>query len=194
MKLLIPLTIIFSMAFLVMGVNKPAAGNGEMKQAGFNCNAIKKNESRTFQVSGKVTQSFLYCGGANPPRMVIEDLARPVAYPGKKFYIRAGSINNAKLKVVNGFTTDSAGSFSFRIAPGIYSIILEEQLVQPDVKKYEKQNLRLNRKCLDQWFIKPYYIIEVKDKDISDLNFHFLHRCFIDSDIPCISYDGPMPP
>ena len=194
MKLLISLTVIFSMAFLVMGVNKPGAGKGDSSQAGFNCNAKKENESQTFRVSGKVTQSFPYCGGANPPAEVMDNLARPVAYPNKKFYIRAGGINNITAKVVSSFTTDSSGSFSFNIAPGTYSIILEEQLVQPDVKKYEKQNLRLNRKCLDQWFIKPYYIIEVKDKDISDLNFHFLHRCFIDSDIPCISYDGPMPP
>ena len=194
MKLLIPLTVIFSMAFLVMGVNKPGAGKGDSSQANFNCNAKKEKESGTFLVSGKVTQSFPYCGGANPPAEVLDNLARPAAYPNKKFYIRAGSVNNVAAKVVSSFTSDNSGTFSFKIAPGTYSIILEEQLVQPDVKNYEKQNFLVNRKCLDLWLMKPYYMLEVNEKDIIDLNFHFIHRCFIDSDIPCLSYEGPMPP
>ncbi len=68
MKLLIPLTVIFSMAFLVMGVNKPGAGKGDSSQAGFNCNATKENESQKFLISGKVTQSFPYCGRSKPAR------------------------------------------------------------------------------------------------------------------------------
>ena len=51
-----------------------------------------------------------------------------------------------------------------------------------------------DEKCLKAWWAKPYYLLEVKDKDISDLNFTFHHRCFVPGDIPCINYIGPMPP
>ena len=55
-------------------------------------------------------------------------MATPVAFPGKRFYIRPGVTNNSNVKIVKSFTTAEDGSFSIQLAPGIYAVIVEEQL------------------------------------------------------------------
>ena len=149
---------------------------------------------KTYIVTGIVTQTFSYCGGAAPPKHLLDKLAVPVAYAGKKFYIRPGKTNSVKIKTIKSFTTNDAGEFSFRLSPGIYAIILEEQLHKIKAGDYTKQDQSVDEKCLQQWWVKPYYVLEVKGKNINRLNFNFHHPCFISSDIPCITYNGPMPP
>jgi hypothetical protein len=55
------------------------------------------------------------------------------------------------------------------------------------------KNQIVDEQCLIEWWKKPYYLLEVKDQNITSLNFIFIHRCFLNNDIPCISYGGPMP-
>ena len=149
---------------------------------------------KTYTVTGIVTQTYSYCGGAAPPKQLLDQLATPVAYAGKKFYIRPGKTNSAKIKTVKSFTTNSAGEFSFRLSPGTYAIILEEQLHKIKAGDYAKQDRSVDEKCLQQWWVKPYYVLEVKGRNTNGLNFNFHHPCFISNDIPCITYNGPMPP
>ena len=146
-----------------------------------------------FHISGKVTRSFAYCGGANPPQEVLKSLATPVPYPNKKFYLRKGKVNSIKAGIVSGFMTDSQGNFSFEVPPGIYAIILEEQLEVIHVNTWNKPNLQIDEKCLREWWVKPYKILEVKNHDLVLPVFHFPQPCFIESDIPCIEYTGPLP-
>ena len=40
---------------------------------------------KTYTVTGIVTQTYSYCGGAAPPKQLLDQLATPVAYAGKKF-------------------------------------------------------------------------------------------------------------
>ena len=149
---------------------------------------------KEYTVSGKVTQTSPYCGGARPPKELLDRLATPVAYPNKKFYIRQGKVNSVKAKVIKSFTTDSAGEFSVQLAPGTYSIIQEEQLHKIKAVDYTKKYQVVDNKCLQEWWVKPYYLLEVKDNDIRQLNFNFHHRCYIAGDIPCITYTGPLHP
>ena len=148
----------------------------------------------TFTISGKVTQTSSYCGGAAPSPEMLEELARPVIYAGRKFSIRKGSINTLKEPVILSFKSDNKGLFSFQLPPGIYSVILEEQVKELNTAAYQKQNISADAACLKAWWKKPYYILEVKDKDINTLNFSFHHPCFIPFDIPCLQYTGPYPP
>ena len=159
------------------------------------CQAIyKKGKTlKTFTVSGKVTQTFPYCGGAAPSKELLEKLAKPVAYAGKKFFIREGKTNSINAKILESFSTGKDGEFSIRLAPGIYSIILEEQLKLIKAEDLTKEFIEVDEKCLEEWWSKPYYLLEVKNYDINDLNFNFFHRCFILNDIPCINYNGPQP-
>ncbi|MEP7164078.1 MAG: hypothetical protein ABI741_05250 [Ferruginibacter sp.] len=148
---------------------------------------------KTYAVSGKVTQTFSYCGGAAPSQDILEELAKPVAYAGKKFYIRRGEINDTKNKVIKSFTTGKDGDFCIRLAPGTYAIILEEQLDTINIKDYTKPDQLVDEQCMLSWWTKPYYLLKVKDSNIRKLNFSFFHRCFISIEIPCISYQGPQP-
>ena len=152
------------------------------------------NYSSTRTVSGNVQQTSSYCGGARPTDEMLKQFATPVAFPNKKFYIRCGKKNTAKGKIVKTFTTDQNGFFSIELKPGTYSIILEEQLKKIKAVDYINQNQQLDTNCVKDWWKKPYYLLVVKDKNISELNFLFHHRCFIKSDIPCITYTGPLPP
>lgn len=119
--------------------------------------------------------------------------ATPIAYPNKTFYVRAGKANSATGKIVTRFSTDKEGLYTVSLSPGIYSIIVEEQLKAIDAKAYATTNQRVDEKCLVDWWTKPYYLLEVKEQPINGLNFTFVHRCFLTNDIPCITYIGPMP-
>ena len=156
------------------------------------CHRAKK--SKAYLISGLVEQTSSYCGGARPSQEMLDKLARPKVYPNKKFYIRQGKINRTEAKIVTRFTTDSTGKFTIQLKPGTYSIIVEEQLYSVDPNKYENENQQVDRKCLDEWWAKSYYLLVIKNKNIIDLNFVFHHRCFVRSDIPCITYKGPLPP
>lgn len=153
-----------------------------------------KKKLKAFVVSGMVKQTSSYCGGARPSQAMLDRLSTPAPYPYKKFYIKRGNINCTEAKVVTGFTTDSTGKFSFRLKPGTYAIILEEQLYPIDSNKYENENEQVDRQCLVEWWAKPYYLLVVKNKNINELKFIFHHRCFVKTDIPCITYKGPLPP
>jgi hypothetical protein len=149
---------------------------------------------KTYSIKGKVTQTFSYCGGAAPSKEMIDNLAKPVAYPGKKFFVRRGKINSTENKIVKSFISDSIGEFSIDLPAGTYSIIQEEQVNEIKASHLIKENLEVDSACLQKWWSEPYYILEVNGKNKEPLNFNFHHRCFISSDIPCISYHGPMPP
>ncbi|MCC6371738.1 MAG: hypothetical protein IT236_12085, partial [Bacteroidia bacterium] len=45
-----------------------------------------------------------------------------------------------------------------------------------------------------EWWSKAYFVLEIKDKNIDGLEFNFHHKCFIEGDVPCLNYTGPMPP
>ncbi len=148
----------------------------------------------TYTVNGSVTQTSSYCGGANPPRELLRQLAIPIPYPNKTFYIKAGTVNDLTMPVITSFTTDSIGNFSIHLPAGTYAIVLKEQLAQLNAADYETDTQVVDKDCLADWWKKPYYLLQVKQQDVSSLNFVFHHRCYITSDIPCIRYHGPLAP
>ena len=154
------------------------------------------NASKTtplYTVSGKVQQQFPYCGGARPTREMLIKATNPVAFPNKTFYLRNGNTNTENGTIAKSFTTNKEGLFCVKLSPGTYSIILEEQLKAIHPEDYRSENQKVNEQCLIEWWKKPYYLLEVKDQNIISLNFTFIHRCFLTTDIPCITYTGPLP-
>lgn len=162
----------------------------------FSCGTKSKTavSSQKATVSGSVVQTFSYCGGAEPTDEMLAELATPQIYPGKKFHVIKGDTNTVKHEIVLNFTSDSAGKFSFQLAPGRYSILLDEQSSAPDAKKYISQHITMDEACYKKWWATPYCRLEVKNENIKDLKFSFHHRCFVPGDIPCLGYDGPLPP
>jgi hypothetical protein len=147
-------------------------------------------------VKGKLMQTRSYCGGVEPSQEVLDNIQKPTPYENKIFYVRKGKVNSTKAEVITSFTTDVNGEFSFQITPGTYSIIQAKQLKA--LKKSELTSTDKTRvvdgKCMKEWWAKPYYLLEVKTENITIPVWSIHHPCFVEGDIPCISYDGPMPP
>ena len=154
---------------------------------------VKSSSDSSFLITGIVLQTSSYCGGAKPPQELLDKLNTPKAYPDKTFYVRAGSKNDVNEKIVVKFSSKMDGTFSFNLKPGTYSVIMEEQLSMIELTDYNTKNQKVDEKCLEEWWGKPYYLLEVTDKNITDLKFTFNQRCFLKTDIPCVTYTGPKP-
>lgn len=155
----------------------------------------QSKSKKTYKVSGQVTQSFNYCGGARPSEEMLNNLTKSTPYVAKVFYVKKGKENSLKNAVILKFVIDSAGKFSFNLPAGVYSIIQAEQLQKINYKTLSKiSNVTFDKLCLEKWWKQPYHQFELTDKEITGLKFHFNHACFVNSDMPCLQYVGPMPP
>lgn len=139
-------------------------------------------------ISGEVSKSWGYriYGGVYWP-LPKEPLRTPYPYEGKVFYVRKGNTNNIKKPIVLSFTVSYSGTFSFELPKGTYSIIQEEQVKPINLTDYSfPYGLQADTICLKGWWQEPYYILEVKDKDISKLSFRFHSECAFETDCPCL--------
>jgi hypothetical protein len=150
-------------------------------------------KAQTYQVKGTLLQTFSYCGGANPTQEILDSYSKPKPYPKKIFYIRKGNKNNITNKIIKKFTTDCNGNFSFKLPKGTYSIIVAEQVEPINSKNYNTKFQTVNDSCLQKWWSEPYYLLSVQKKN-EPLHFTIHHQCYIESDIPCITYVGPKHP
>jgi hypothetical protein len=138
-----------------------------------------------FTISGKVSQTSSYCGGAPPSKEMLEEFARPEPYSGKTFHVLKPKSKTSLLK----FTSDAQGNFSFSLPTGTYTIVLSEQLDKNSVNKYRKDpEYIVDETCLKTWWNKPYYVLTVKNKDVKGLAFEFHHPCSYPVDIPCVQH------
>ena len=157
-------------------------------------NSGKSTTAKSVTVSGSITQTNAYCGGARPSDEMLQELATPRPFPNKKMHVIKGETNTTAHEIILSFTSDSVGGFSFKIVPGTYAIIVDEQAQAPDSKKYTSQLVKADETCFKDWWAKPYYLLEVGTANMKGLSFQFNHRCFVQYDIPCLRYDGPLPP
>ena len=185
MKSILPATIALLAFVLVYGPKSNLTAAAEVTPS---------SPSPKLTVAGTVTQSDAYSGGAKPSEERLKKLTAPRAYPGKKFHVIRGGTNTVAREIVLTFTTDEAGHFSFQIVPGTYAILVDEQWSPPDAKKYQTKSIHVDEAAYNQWWAKPYHLLEVKAADITGLKFHFHHRSFIAYDIPALRYTGPYPP
>lgn len=155
------------------------------------------NTSTKYNISGKILQVGSYCGGAAPSEEMLEEMRKPFPYPTKTLHVRKGTANNSKMPILADIHPDKDGNYNIQLPAGTYCVIVDEQVDALDLNQYNQPaNAYLNAdlECLKDWWSKPYYLLVVKNKDITGLDFSFQRRCFCDSDIPCLNYSGPMPP
>lgn len=157
----------------------------------FSCRNTKMINEKNYMVSGKVTTTNLYCGGAAPTKEMLERLKKPIPYLNKIFYVKNISDNYSEEKIILNFQSDSLGNFRFQLQPGSYAIFLEEQINKPKMSDYK--NLELNQSCYQEWQNKPYKTLEIKESNTENLSFRINRKCFIPMDNPCLSYTGPLP-
>lgn len=180
------LVLIFSVLFSCAQVNRPSAHMDQQRES---------KSVITYPVSGLVTRTMAYCGGAAPGEEMLMEYRKPRPYAGKIFYIREGSTNNTVAKIILQFTTDSAGRFSFQLPQGTYAIIQQEQTIPLRPENYRSNAThRYDMDCLLDWWKQPYYLLQITSEPVQGLLFTFHRRCFIESDLPCIEYTGPRPP
>lgn len=148
----------------------------------------------TVLISGTVTQSDEFCGGTPTPTSVSSRVNAARPFPNKTLHLVKGATHTLGGPILARFTSDSTGRFSIRLAPGTYSVLVDEQVAPPEVKRYEARFVKMDEACFKEWWAKPYSTLEVGTSDLSGLRFHFDHRCFIKYDIPCLRYVGPPPP
>lgn len=156
--------------------------------------AVNPLSSAKIVVSDTVTQSDGYRGGMKPTPERLKQLTAPRPFAGKRFHVIRGSTNTVNRDIVLTFTTSETGTFAFTLPPGTYSLLVDEQVPPPDCKPYRSQSISVDEAAFNQWWEKPYYLLEVNTADIVELKFHFHHRPFISNDIPCLRYTGPYPP
>ena len=71
----------------------------------------------------------------------------------------------------------------------------EEHLKPLDLKQYESPGtLSADSACFAKWWATPLKVIEVKAGEPLNIEMNFHKQCFISKDVPCLHYDGPMPP
>ena len=194
---MIPLRTLIAIACIFCSVGFAQTNKKAINKLDGNEKGISKSNGaiKNIVVKGKVTQTWSYCGGAAPSEEMLEEARRPRPYEGKVFYIRKGKINSLKEPMILSFTVSAAGTFSFQLPAGVYSIIQDTQLKALNFNDYNVDaNKYADKDCLKKWWAQAYYVLEIKDKNITNLNFEFHHACFVDSDIPCLQYVGPMPP
>lgn len=155
--------------------------------------AVELEQPTTVLVSGTVTQADAFCGGAAPPTTVASPLDAVRPFPNKTFHLVKGTTHTLGSPILARFTSDAAGRFSFRLAPGTYSVLVDEQVATPDATRYEARFVKMDEACFKDWWAKPYSTLEVGTSDMNGLQYHFDHRCFIKYDIPCLLYVGPLP-
>jgi len=148
-----------------------------------------------YRVSGKITQSHAYCGGARPPQALLDEMTKPTPFPGKKLFIRSGSENSSAKPVLKEIVSDSLGLFSILLPPGNYCVVQEDQVNKLDIAAFRKKLTsydKLDETCLQQWWDKCFLTFEVGSADKTNLNIHFHFPCFTNG-LPCITYTGPLP-
>lgn len=150
-----------------------------------------------YNITGTVTDHSDYCGGVEPSDQMIRELGRHKPCPHNKLYIKRGTVNSYQSLIFRTIKPLSDGSYCVQLPPGVYCIILETQIDPLDMDVYKKNKKYIkysSEECLKKWWKTCYQTLVVKDKDISNLNFHFHHKCFVDETNPCIEYVGPQPP
>jgi hypothetical protein len=148
-----------------------------------------------YKVSGTITQTHAYCGGARPPKELMDNLTKPSPFPGKKVYIRSGTENSLDKPVIRELIADTGGRFSLLLPSGTYCIIQEEQVKTLDTDFFRKKLTsyhKLDEACLKQWWSKCLMTFEVGATDKTDLNINFHFPCFTNG-VPCVTYTGPLP-
>lgn len=155
--------------------------------------------NKTYTVSGNITYTSDYCGGAYPSESMLLRLATPSPYPEKVLYIRKASHNDLDQPILYTLITDSLGNFSADLPTGNYCLIDEFRKDRTLLDKLNNKDstnyLRVpDPKCLDDWFNNCLYGFTVSNYPIMTIQLNVHRACFRPEGVPCISYIGPMPP
>ena len=157
---------------------------------------FSQQQGKKHAVSGIITHTRSFCGGARPTDEMLEKFNTPQPLAGKKLYIRSGAVNNLKKRIIQTIVSDSTGHFTVYLPAGTYCLIQEPQIKKLNVEPYRKsqsQFITLDEACLKRWWSECLLTFTVGSSGRNDLKINFNAPCFTDG-TPCLEYNGPMPP
>lgn len=158
---------------------------------------MAKDNNRVYTVTGSIYLTSDYCGGANPPEELLENLKTPKPYQGKKIYLRAGNTNNFEQPILYSIITDTAGKFILLLPKGDYCIVDEYRTTAGYTDSLFVDKVP-NLKMTDPWCIKQWcnecliqFKIDNKNLSIEPITIH--QQCFRPDGVPCLQYTGELP-
>ena len=144
-----------------------------------------------------VTYTTEYCMGMRPTQAILDSLAKPRAYVGKKLYLKKGVVNDVSAPIVQTLITKTGGTISLPdLFPGKYYIIDEDHLHPIDYAHLKDMKIT-DQACIDKWFKKPLVTFEIKKnkKQHLYLSLNFYKSCYKgEASVPCLQYTGPLKP
>jgi hypothetical protein len=150
-----------------------------------------KQKIKTFTVSGTITQTSDYCGGAAPSEAMLEMLRTPQVLEGKKIFVRKGNANDASKKVITETVSDANGNFKLDLFPGVYCIVFEEKSTNFKTPQNDKYNT-WDAACLKAKYVNCEYTFTLKSKSLTGVKINYHKHCPFKN--PCSQYSGPTPP
>ena len=110
-------------------------------------------------VSGKVTFTALYKGGARPSPEVLEACCQPRPMANSKLYLKKNYYSPVQY-IIN---TDSSGNFKRKVKQGLYKMYLKNEIDATKAKEIASGKINQN----DAWITEPYFVMEaVPGKDL----------------------------
>lgn len=149
-----------------------------------------------YKVSGTLTQSSNYCGGAapSPEQVAWYSTARPHR---AVIYLKEAAESHWGQPILDSVTTDENGYFEFWLEPGEYTLLTANQNDQNylnSVLSCGNQYVLVDEECVRNWFAKGLFQVSVSNEFVENLNYNFYNACFVPYAIPCLQYSGPYPP
>lgn len=150
-----------------------------------------QEKKKRFTVSGLLTQTSDYCGGASPSQGLLDMLQTPQPSPGIKLAVRKGNTNNTRQSIVATAISDENGRFSFSLFPGTYCLVIGEKSA-PLVIPENDANSSWDAACLKSKHNSCDYTFTVKGRSLSGIIVNYHKHCSFRQ--PCRRYTGPTPP
>lgn len=157
----------------------------------------KLKPTSTVLITGKITETRQYCGGAPPPQSMLDEYNTPKPVANYKLYIRQ-NINDISTPAYKEIITDSLGNFTVFLEYGSYSVVdsrkKDKQTYLDLVAKYKKATNvtgSIDENCLKTHFRESDFRIDVMP-DSKTVEHNYFRTCNY-SGAPCVEFTGPMP-
>jgi hypothetical protein len=157
------------------------------------------DKDKLFTITGSVTSSNSYCGGARPTDEMLAQITAERPLPNVTYYIKEGILNDITKNVLMEIKTDNEGKLNFKLPPGDYVIIdavrRDSVYYHSILKTYSKETesySAADTACMNQWLNGFLFQFTVKDSDLSNVSWNIHRSCWVDA--PCVHYRGPYPP
>ena len=154
--------------------------------------SAKARPESQFRVSGTVTYTANYCGGAAPSEEMLAEMRQPKPRFGQELLVRSGDFNSFG-RLLARATTKGDGSFEFFLAPGDYCIVIAQK-ESADMVPKSSEYIHVDTECYNKWMATCDLSFRLADREISGLSLNLHQACFTNSYSTCVQWDGPMPP